>query len=155
MTLLPGTKPDAGESDGEKVMLGDPIPNILVVDDEQMICQQLERLYTYSGYTVVIANSAEEALERLEKDDIDLVVTDNRLPGLSGIELTTRIRENHPDVPVIVITGYGDIDTAVEVLKLGASDYILKPFSAAAIQESTLQITLCPDSTLIRNDFVG
>ncbi len=64
---IAGTKPDARESEGEKVMLGEPIPNILVVDDEQMICQQLERLYTYSGYTVVIANSAEEALERLKK----------------------------------------------------------------------------------------
>jgi len=134
---IAGTKPDAGESEEEKVMLGEPIPNILVVDDEQMICQQLERLFTYSGYTVVIANSAEEALERMKKEDIDLVVTDNLLPGLSGIELTKRIQENHPDIPVIVITGYGDVETAVEVLKLGASDFIIKPISAAAIQEST------------------
>ena len=111
--------------------------HIVVVDDEPVICQQLERLYSHSGYSVTIANSADEALQRLESRNIDLVVTDIRLPGLSGIELTKRIQEDHPDVPVIVITGYGDIDTAVEVLKLGASDYILKPFSAAAIQEST------------------
>ncbi len=108
--------------------------HIVVVDDDQVICQQLERFYTHSGYSVTIANSANEALRRLEKEDVDLVVTDIRLPGFSGIELTKRIQEDHPDVPVIVITGYGDIDTAVEVLKLGASDYILKPFSAAAIQ---------------------
>ena len=132
-----GTKPNVGGSNGEKVMLGEPTPNILVVDDEQLICQQLERLYTHSGYTVVIANSAEQALERLAREDVDLVVTDNRLPGLSGVDLTKRMQELYPDVPVIVITGFGDIETAVEVLKLGASDYILKPFSAAAIQEST------------------
>jgi len=86
---------------------------------------------------VTIAPSAEKALERLENDDIDLVVTDIRLPGMSGIELTKRIQEKSSDVPVIVITGYADIETAVEVLKLGASDYVIKPFSAGAIQEST------------------
>jgi len=133
----PETSPKVAESDGEKVMLGEPIPNILVVDDDQMICQQLERLYTNSGYTVVVTNSAEEGLERLKKEDIDLVVTDNRLPGLSGVDLTKKVQELYPDVPLILITGFGDIETAVEVLKMGASDYILKPFSAAAIQEST------------------
>ncbi len=125
------------ESTERNTSLEGPETQIIVVDDEPVICQQLERLYTHSGYSVIIANSADEALQRLESRNIDLVVTDIRLPGLSGIELTKRIQENHPDVPVIVITGYGDIDTAVEVLKLGASDYILKPFSAAAIQEST------------------
>jgi len=125
------------ESNGEKPPLAQLTPRILVVDDEPTICQQLERLYTQSGYSVVIATSAEEALERLKTGDIDLVVTDIRLQGLSGVELTKRIEEICPDVPVIVITGYADIATAVEVLKLGASDYIVKPFSAAAIQEST------------------
>jgi DNA-binding NtrC family response regulator len=108
-----------------------------VVDDEPMICAQLQRLYFRSGYTVEIATSAEQALERLETRQIDLVVTDVRLPGMSGVELTMRIQELYPDVPVIVITGYAAIENAVEVLKLGASDYIVKPFSARAIQEST------------------
>lgn len=112
-------------------------PQILVVDDEEIICQQLQRLYTYSGYAVVIANSGEEALRRLEKKDIDLVVTDVRLPGISGVDLTMEIKNNYPDVPVIVITGHAAIDCAVEVLKRGASDFIVKPFGAEAIQEST------------------
>ena len=63
---------------------------------------------------MTIANSANEELERLERQNIDLVVTDIRLPGLSGKELTKRIQEDHPEVPVIVITGYGDIESAVE-----------------------------------------
>ena len=125
------------ESGGKQVTLDPPVPHILVVDDEPLICQQLERLYTHDDFRVSIAPSAEEALERLEKGDVDLVVTDIRLPGLSGIDLTKRIQEIFADVPVIVITGYGDIETAVEVLKLGASDYIIKPFSAAAIQDAT------------------
>jgi DNA-binding NtrC family response regulator len=125
------------EVEKEKAALPQLIPTILVVDDEVLICQQLERLYTHDGYNVVVCSSVEQALKCLEAEDIDLVVTDIRLPGLSGLELTKRMHENYPDVPVIVITGYGDIETAVEVLKLGASDYIVKPFSGATIQEST------------------
>lgn len=108
-----------------------------MVDDEEIICQQLQRLYTYSGYKVEVAHSGEAALERLEKRDIDLMVTDVRLPGISGVDLTMEIKKNYPDVPVIVITGHAAIDCAVEVLKSGASDFIVKPFGAEAIQEST------------------
>jgi len=121
----------------DKVLPKKTPPHILVVDDEPLVCQQLERLFTHSGYAVTIAPSAEKAIERLDNGDIDLVVTDIRLPGMSGVELTKRIQEKSSDVPVIVITGYADIETAVEVLKIGASDYVNKPFSAAAIQEST------------------
>jgi DNA-binding NtrC family response regulator len=111
--------------------------HILVVDDDPVICQQLERSFTRDGHQVTIAMHAEQALQVLEDEYIDLVVTDIRLPGLSGVELTRRIVERWSDVPVIVMTGYAEIENAVEVLKLGASDYIVKPFSLAAIQEST------------------
>jgi DNA-binding NtrC family response regulator len=127
----------AGEFKAEKRSFEQLAPHILVVDDEVMICQQLQILYEGSGYKVSTATSAEEALTRLEKRDIDLVVTDVRLPGISGVELTTRIHEIYPDVPVIVMTGYAAIEHAVEVLKRGASDYIVKPFTARTIQEST------------------
>jgi DNA-binding NtrC family response regulator len=112
-------------------------PHILVVDDDTLICQQLERLYEHSGYQVGVTHFAENALQMLEKEDIDLVVTDIQLPGLSGIELTKRIIERWSSVAVIVMTGYAEIDDAVEVLKMGAGDYIVKPFSAVGIQEST------------------
>jgi two-component system, NtrC family, response regulator AtoC len=112
-------------------------PHILVVDDDSLICQQLERLYQHNGYQVSVTHFAENALQMLEKEDIDLVVTDIQLPGLSGIELTRRIMERWSSVAVIVMTGYAEIDDAVQVLKIGAGDYIIKPFTAAAIQEST------------------
>ena len=115
----------------------DSTPHILVVDDDPIICQQLERLYTHTGYRVTVAGLAEQAMELLEGEDIDLVVTDIRLPGVSGVELAKRCVEQWSDVPIIVMTGYAGIENAVEVLKLGASDYFVKPFSAAAIQEST------------------
>ncbi|MBI4529444.1 MAG: sigma-54-dependent Fis family transcriptional regulator [Deltaproteobacteria bacterium] len=123
----------AGE---DEVRTNELTPIILVVDDDPIVCEQLERLLTRSGYAVATANSAYAGLERLAKKDVDLLVTDIRLPGLSGVELTQQVQEKYPDVPVIVITGYADIKTAVEVLKLGASDYIMKPFGASAIQES-------------------
>jgi DNA-binding NtrC family response regulator len=113
-------------------------PHILVVDDDPLICQQLERLYTDDGYRVTVASLVEQAQQVLEKEDIDLVVTDIRLKGpLDGVDLTRLIAERWSDIPVIVITGFAEIETAVEVLKIGASDYLVKPFTAAAIQEST------------------
>jgi len=116
---------------------GELKPCILVVDDEVMVRKQLERLYVQGGFRVLTAPSAEEALEYLSGGEIDLVVTDIRLPGMDGVQLIERIKELCPDVPVIAITGYGDIETAVEVLKQGARDFIIKPFSAPAIQQST------------------
>jgi two-component system, NtrC family, response regulator HydG len=113
-------------------------PHILVVDDDPLICQQLEWLYADDGYRVTVASLVEQAQQVLEKEDIDLVVTDIRLKGpLDGVDLTRLIAERWSDIPVIVITGFAEIETAVEVLKIGASDYLVKPFTAAAIQEST------------------
>ena len=113
-------------------------PHILVVDDDPLIRQQLEWLYTGDGYRVTVAALVEQAQQVLEKEDIDLVVTDIRLAGpLDGVELTRLIAERWSDIPVIVITGFAEIETAVEVLKIGASDYLVKPLTAAAIQEST------------------
>ncbi|HEY6363653.1 MAG TPA: sigma-54 dependent transcriptional regulator [Candidatus Binatia bacterium] len=114
-----------------------PTPHILVVDDDELTCQELKGIYRHNGYKVTVAHCAEEALPRLAELDIDLSVIDIRLPGMSGVELVKHIRVNYPEVPVIVITGHGDIETAIDVLKLGASDYFAKPFSLVAIQEST------------------
>jgi len=111
-------------------------PHILVIDDEDLLSQQLERLFLQRGFDVHCVQNAEDALTRLEPGDIDLIVTDIFLPGRSGVELTKLAREAYPDVPIIVMTGFAEIGTAVEVLKLGASDYVVKPFSAATILES-------------------
>jgi DNA-binding NtrC family response regulator len=113
------------------------IPNVLVVDDDATIRSQLVRLYSHSGYTVVPVSSAEEALTQLAQGNIDFVITDIKLPGLSGIDLIANMQENFPDVPVIAITGFKDIDTAVNVLKHGAADFVVKPFDLGTVQEST------------------
>jgi len=114
-----------------------PIPNLLVVDDDATMRQQLERLYTQKGYSVVAVSSAEEGISRFAEEDIDLAITDIKLPGMDGVQFISYIHENFPDVPVIAITGYSDIQTAVNLLKLGASDLVVKPFDLGAVQEST------------------
>jgi two-component system, NtrC family, response regulator AtoC len=136
-----GTKPlmnhgSSPESNGA-VPLDSPTPNGLVVDDDPTIRGQLVDLYTRDGYTVAAVSSGEEALAQLADRNIDFVVTDIKLPGLSGIELIAGMRENFPYIPVIAITGLSDIDTAVKVLKLGAADFLVKPFDLDALQEST------------------
>ena len=112
------------------------VPHILIVDDDELISSGLELVLLESGYTVSTCRKASEALAELEKEHIDLVLTDVCLPGMSGVELTRRILERWADVPIIVITGFSEIEIAVEVLKLGARDFIRKPFTPAAIQES-------------------
>jgi DNA-binding NtrC family response regulator len=114
-----------------------PPPRLLIVDDDPMLRDQLERLYSFSGYAVTAVISAEEAITRLGEDDIDLVISDIQLPGTSGVELTSYIRDHFPDVPVIVITGFSDIQAAVDVLKMGAVDFVTKPFDLAGVQELT------------------
>jgi DNA-binding NtrC family response regulator len=129
---------ESGQADGSRA--ASITPHVLVVDDDPLLCQQLEQLFAHEGYRVTVASVAEQALQFLQDEDVDLVVTDIRLPGLDGIELTKRIVERWNDVPVIVMTGYAEIDNAVEVLKIGASDYIVKPFGMAAIQESARMV---------------
>src|SRR5262245_10797356 len=111
--------------------------HILVVDDDPLICRQLARLYSQSNYRATIANLAEEALAILEDEDIDLVVTDIRLPGMSGVDLAKQIVERWKDIPVIVMTGFADVSEAVNLLKVGVSDYIVKPFEATVVQQSS------------------
>jgi DNA-binding NtrC family response regulator len=117
-----------------------PAPSLLIVDDDPVVRDQLERLYKLSGYSVAAVDSAEKALLCLDHDEIDLVISDVQLPGINGVELTSRIRQQYPDVPVVVITGYSDIQIAVDVLKLGAVDFLVKPFDLAVVHELTRSV---------------
>ncbi|HOE18709.1 MAG TPA: sigma-54 dependent transcriptional regulator [Syntrophorhabdaceae bacterium] len=102
--------------------------NILVVDDEDSIRNRCVQLLQRKGYTVRGVNDGEQALFIIKKDNLSLVIADIRMPGLNGIDLLEKIKETHPDIEVVMITGYGTIDNAVEAMKLGAYDYITKPF---------------------------
>jgi two-component system, NtrC family, response regulator AtoC len=102
-------------------------PTVLIVDDERTLARAIRGFLIESGYEAETAGDAEEALEQLERLHPDVVFTDVRLPGMSGIELLRRVREFDPAIPVVVMTAYGTIEGAVEAVKLGAFDYLKKP----------------------------
>ncbi len=108
--------------------------HILVVDDEAIIRDNLDRILTEEKYQVSTAANGIEALSLIKGSDIDLVLLDLNLPDMNGIEILEKAKELEPDLLVIVITGYASIESAVNALKLGAYDYIKKPFKADAIK---------------------
>ncbi|MFQ3547203.1 MAG: sigma-54 dependent transcriptional regulator [Termitinemataceae bacterium] len=102
---------------------------LLVVDDEKNIREGLAAALEMDGYEVIVAADGDEAYKRFQKGDIDLVITDLRMPGLSGEELLRRINTESPGVPVIVLTGHGTVETAVEAMRNGAYDFLTKPLN--------------------------
>lgn len=108
---------------------------VLVVDDDPSVRYSLKRLFTSKGFEVDLARSAEEALSKIRRLPPDAVVMDIRMPGMDGLEALRRIKEIDPKLPVIVATAYGTTDTAIEAVKRGAYDYILKPFDIPTLQD--------------------
>jgi len=108
---------------------------ILIVDDEVTIRESLRESLAAEGYAVEIAESGEEALARTHGTVYDLVVTDLRLPGVSGLEILQALRNQGNQTPVIMMTAYGDVDTAVSAMRSGAYDFIPKPFKLSAIKK--------------------
>jgi DNA-binding NtrC family response regulator len=104
---------------------------ILIVDDDEIFLRPLRRTLEAAGFDVLAAASGEDAIDLLKRDDMDLVVSDRRLPGIDGVELVRRIKAEHPDLAVVVMTAYGTIESAVEAMRLGALDYLVKPFEPA------------------------
>src|SRR5215213_8473659 len=103
------------------------MPKIFVIDDDPDICSLLKRFLSRYGFEVLESHSGKKALNILETFVPDLVMADFRLEDMDGKNLLIKIKEKYPRVPVIIITGYSDIKTAVEVMKLGAYDYVTKP----------------------------
>jgi len=106
---------------------------ILIVDDDQPMCELLETRLKKRGFDASFCTAAESALETIENRDFDAVVTDLNMPGMSGIELIERLSQNRPSLPVIVITSFGSMETAVAALRVGAYDFITKPFEVEVL----------------------
>ncbi len=102
--------------------------NVLIVDDEESICWGLSRLLQSEGHEASVASSAEEALERIAESPPDLIVMDVRLPGMDGLAAMRQLRAQGDEVPIVVITAFGNLETAVGAMKAGAIDYLPKPF---------------------------
>ena len=109
--------------------------NILAVDDEDVIRNGLQRILEGDRFAVETCKSGHSAIEFLQEREFDLIITDLKMPGMNGIEVLKAVKTLQPDVPVIMITGYATVDTAVEAMKNGAVDYISKPFSPEELLE--------------------
>ncbi len=113
---------------------------ILVVDDEQNMRIALYEALSRNGYEVSVAENGQMALEMVEKSPPDMLITDIKMPSLDGIQLLGRIKALRPSLPVVIITGFATVDTAVEAMKQGAVDYIIKPFSVEVIEETVARV---------------
>src|SRR5262245_10150179 len=101
---------------------------ILIVDDEESICWSFRESFSDLGHEVEVASSAEEGLRIAAANPLDAVVLDVRLPGMDGLTALEPFRERIGAVPIIIITAFGDLDTAVRAMEGGAFDYLVKPF---------------------------
>jgi len=101
---------------------------VLIVDDELIMRESLAAWLERDGYNVESVASGEEALEKLKHTRFDIMLVDIKMEGMSGLEVLKQVTTNDPDVAVVMITAYGSIATAIEAMKSGAEDYLLKPF---------------------------
>jgi two-component system, NtrC family, response regulator AtoC len=107
---------------------------VLVVDDEQNMQTVMRMILEDAGYLVITAGSGEEALKHIQNPNLDVVLSDMKMPGMGGEELLTRCRADRPDVPVIVVTAHGTIKSAVKSVSAGAADYLSKPFEPEELE---------------------
>ena len=114
-------------------MSGDVLPSILIVDDEPEITAILSDLF-YGKYDCTTAGSAEEALERLAGTNYELVVSDITMPGMSGLDMIPHLKSNSPNTVVVMISGMQTVESAIEALRLGAFDYVMKPFDLRQVE---------------------
>src|SRR4029079_11088947 len=104
------------------------MPRILIIDDDTAVRESIERMLRSAGYTVRAAASGEEGLSLAKGGAFDVILSDMRMPGLSGLEVLRQLREQHVDSVFMIMTGFGTMDTAIEAMQLGAVDFVQKPF---------------------------
>src|SRR5574340_844125 len=112
---------------------------VLVVDDDPVVGKSFERVLGGKGYSVIVAHDAAQALERMREAEVDLLVTDIKMPGMYGIELAERVKERRPWTPVLIVTGYGTAAEEERARAAGVSAFLHKPLSPDVIEGSTAQ----------------
>ena len=127
-------------TEGLRIRASNPPLNLLVVDDDGHIREVCRSVAAETGMKVLDVSTAEEALELLELSSVDILLTDLRLPGTSGLELLKKVTVTHPDVAVVMLTQYGTIDSAVQATRMGAADYVTKPFRVEELRARLEQV---------------
>jgi len=132
---------------------------VLVADDEPAVCGLCREVAESLGLSVLDAPSTEDALEKLDRQRVDLVLADLRMPSAGGMALLERVKQAHPQVEVILMTGYGSVETAVEAIKRGAYDYLAKPFHVddlrAKLQHALTALELTQENRILREQARG
>src|ERR1035437_3042092 len=108
-------------------------PRVCCGEGEAVIPQILARLLEFQGFEAVICNEPQEAVASFGDGDFDVVITDIHMPGMDGLALMRALRERQPDLPVVVVTGHGTVDTAIQALREGATGMLMKPFTGAEL----------------------
>jgi putative nucleotidyltransferase with HDIG domain len=108
--------------------------NLLVIDDEEAVREALYWSLAGEGYNITLTQNGQEGLKCVQKEEFDLVLTDLRMPKMGGLEFLKALKRRAPYTSVIIITGYGDMESAIEAMRLGASDYITKPFTPEEVR---------------------
>lgn len=115
--------------------MSDAILNILIVDDEKIIREACTEILANEGHSVVVAENGLQALNRIAQQKFDLIFTDMKMPGMGGLELLAEIKKSLPQADVVVLTGYATVESAVEAMRLGAYNYVPKPFTPETIRK--------------------
>lgn len=110
-----------------------PHHRILLVDDEINVCRGCQRVFEREGYETEYALSGREGLDKALREAFDVIIADLKMPDISGIDVIKQIKQEKPDIPIIMITGYASVPSAVEAIKSGAVDYLPKPLKPAEI----------------------
>jgi two-component system response regulator AtoC len=108
---------------------------IVIVDDDLSLCHFLTKPLSHKGYQVIACHNGKQALQIINEQEVNLILLDNKLPDRTGLDILREIKQSHPKMPVIIMTAFGTTDTAIEAMRLGAFDYILKPFELEEISE--------------------
>jgi len=120
------------------------IPKVLVVDDDPVVRKSFDRVLSSKGYAVITAENGEEALRKLNEEKYDLVYTDIRMPGMSGLEVAEEVKARKPWTPVVIITGYGTDEAETRAKAAGIASFLHKPLSPKMIEESARDAMTVP-----------
>jgi DNA-binding NtrC family response regulator len=113
--------------------------NVLVVDDEKTVCNSCRKILSQEGYKVDVAVSGEEALKKVKDNGFDVIITDWKMPRIDGFEVTRKIKEEKPNVVVIMITGYPSVDNSIKAIRSGVADLLTKPFTPEELSDAMIR----------------
>ena len=128
---------------------------VLVIDDEQIVLDSVKKILSKENYDVDTSIDSKTGLEMALQKDYDIVLTDIRMPKIGGMRILRDIRRNKPSVPVVIITGYASVQSAVQAMKLGATDYIEKPFTPEELADAvSAAIDASPDPSMMEQKII-